>query len=40
MSVSIACMSEDCRKLLQNEDKIIDINILDDPTYRVVIDKE
>jgi hypothetical protein len=30
----------DCRKLLQNADKIIDVNILEDPSYRVTTDLE
>jgi SulP family sulfate permease len=29
-------LSDDCRTLLQNADELIDINILEDPTYRVV----
>ncbi len=32
-------LSEDCRKLLANADKIIDVNIIEDPHYRVVVDK-
>lgn len=32
-------LSADCRVLLQNADKIIDVNILEDPTYKVVVDK-
>jgi sulfate permease, SulP family len=32
-------LSTDCRDLLQNADKIIDVNIIEDPTYKVVIDK-
>ncbi len=31
-------LSDDCRKLLQNADKIIEINVMEDPTYQVVID--
>lgn len=33
-------LSADCRTLLQNADKIIEVNILEDPSYKVVIDKE
>jgi SulP family sulfate permease len=29
-------LSDDCRQLLQNADDVIDVNILEDPTYRVV----
>lgn len=32
-------LSEDCRKLLANADKIIDVNIIEDPYYRVAVDK-
>ena len=32
-------LSEDCAKLLNNAEKIVDINILEDPTYKVVSNK-
>ena len=32
-------LSPDCQKLLKNADKIIDVNVLADPTYHVVADK-
>jgi SulP family sulfate permease len=32
-------ISEDCRKLIKNADKIVDINVLEDPTYAVADDK-
>lgn len=32
-------LSPDCQKLLKNADKIIDINVIEDPTYKVVVDK-
>ncbi|WP_029034606.1 SulP family inorganic anion transporter [Salinimicrobium terrae] len=32
-------LSRDCRRLLQNADEIIEVNILEDPTYKVAIDK-
>lgn len=32
-------LSSDCRVLLQNADDIIDVNIMEDPTYKVLIDK-
>lgn len=32
-------LSEDCRKLLKDADKIIDVNIIEDPHYKVLIDK-
>ncbi len=31
-------LSEDCRKLLANAEKIIDVNIIEDPYYRVAVD--
>ena len=31
-------LSADCRRLLKNADKIIDVNILEDPTYKVPVD--
>lgn len=32
-------LSPDCRKLLKNAEKIIDVNILEDPTYKVISDE-
>ncbi len=32
-------LSEDCRRLLQNADDIIDVNIIEDPAYRVATEK-
>lgn len=32
-------LSADCRKLLKNADEIIDVNIIEDPTYKVMADK-
>ncbi|MCX2477157.1 SulP family inorganic anion transporter [Pedobacter sp. MC2016-05] len=32
-------LSEDCRLLLKNAEGVIDVNIYEDPTYRVAIDK-
>ncbi len=31
-------LSTDCRQLLKNADAIIDVNIMEDPTYKVVVD--
>ncbi len=31
-------LSKDCLKLLKNADEIIDVNVLEDPTYKLVID--
>lgn len=32
-------LSADCRRLLKNADEIIEVNILEDPTYKVAVDK-
>lgn len=37
--VHLRHLSEDCRKLLDNANEIIDVNILEDPTYKVAVDK-
>ena len=31
-------LSPDCRKLLKNADKIIDVNVMEDPNYKLVVD--
>jgi SulP family sulfate permease len=36
--VHLRHLSADCKKLLKNADKVIDVNILEDPTYKVAID--
>ncbi len=35
-TVHLKHLSEDCKLLLQNADAIIDVNIMEDPTYKVV----
>jgi SulP family sulfate permease len=37
--VHLKHLSSDCRKLLQNAEEIIDVNVLEDPKYKLVIDK-
>ena len=37
-TVHLKHLSPDCRKLRQNADKIIDVNVMEDPTYKVVTD--
>lgn len=37
--VHLKHLSRDCRRLLANADKIIEVNVLEDPTYKVVVDK-
>lgn len=36
--VHLRHLSEDCRQLLKNADKVIEVNIIEDPTYKVAID--
>jgi SulP family sulfate permease len=36
--VHLRHLSSDCRQLLQNADKVIDVNIMEDPTYKVEVD--
>jgi SulP family sulfate permease len=31
-------LSADCRQLLQNAEEVIEINIIEDPTYKVAAD--
>lgn len=37
--VHLRHLSEDCRRLLNNADALIEVNILEDPTYKVAVDK-
>jgi len=37
--VHLRHLSEDCRQLLSNAEKIIDVNVLEDPTYKLVTDR-
>ncbi len=36
--VHLRHLSPDCQKLLKNADKIIDVNVLEDPSYKVLVD--
>jgi len=36
--VQLIHLSKDCQKLLKNADKIIQVNVLEDPSYKVVVD--
>ena len=38
-TVHLRHLSKDCQQLLKNADKIIDVNVLEDPTYKVVVDR-
>lgn len=37
--VHLRHLSKDCIRLLKNADKIIDVNVMEDPTYKVAVDK-
>lgn len=37
-TIRLRHLSNNCRQLLQNADAIIDVNILEDPTYKVAVD--
>ena len=37
--VHLQHLSPDCRKLLHNADKIIDVNVVEDPNYKLVVDR-
>jgi SulP family sulfate permease len=37
--VHLRHLSEDCQVLLKNAEAIIDVNVIEDPTYKVVVDK-
>lgn len=37
-TVHLRHLSSDCRQLLKNADQVIEVNIIEDPTYKVVID--
>lgn len=37
--IQLRYLSEDCKRLLKNAEEIIDVNVMEDPTYKVAIDK-
>jgi len=37
-TVHLRHLSEDCKRLLKNAEAVIDVNIMEDPTYKVVTD--
>ncbi len=37
-TIHLRHLSQDCQKLLKNANKIIDVNVLEDPSYKVVVD--
>lgn len=38
-NVHLKHLSSDCLKLLKNAEKIIDVNVMEDPTYKVMVDQ-
>lgn len=38
-TVHLKHLSPDCRQLLQNADKLIDVNVMEDPTYKVALNQ-
>jgi SulP family sulfate permease len=36
--VQLRHLSNDCRQLLKNAEKVIEVNIIEDPTYKVAVD--
>jgi SulP family sulfate permease len=37
--VHLRHLSADCRQLLRNAEEVIDVNIIEDPSYKVAVDK-
>ena len=37
--ISLKHLSNDCKLLLKNAEKIIDVNVMEDPTYKVAVDE-
>ena len=37
--VQLKHLSKDCSRLLKNAEKIIDVNVMEDPTYKLVSDQ-
>ena len=37
--VHLKHLSQDCKVLLKNADEIIEVNVMEDPTYKLVVDK-
>lgn len=38
-TVHLKHLSEDCRRLLNNAEAIIEVNVLEDPHYKLAVDK-
>ncbi len=37
-NVHLRHLSKDCRKLIKNSDRLVDVNFVEDPTYKVMLD--
>ena len=37
--VHLKHLSPDCKRLLKNAEQIIDVNVIEDPTYKVAVDE-
>ena len=37
--VHLRHLSPDCRRLIDKADSIIDVNVMEDPTYKVAVDQ-
>ena len=37
-TIHLKHLSADCRNLLKNAEKIIEVNVLEDPTYKLMVD--
>ena len=37
--VQLRHLSPDCKQLLENAEEIIDVNMMEDPTYKVLVNK-
>jgi SulP family sulfate permease len=38
-TVHLKHLSPDCLKLIANADKLVDVNVIEDPKYKLAIDK-
>jgi sulfate permease, SulP family len=38
--IHVKHLSADCLKLLKNAEEIIDVNVMEDPTYKVAVDED
>lgn len=38
-TIHLKHLSPDCQTLLKNAEKVIDVNVLEDPTYKLAVDR-